>query len=401
MKTRQTTMERAFVLLWHGLVTIIVGIVGWVWEVLGMRDRSWYGRLLHRVVGTCFALLMIMLVAAAAWGCYEELHEQIAVDESNMEDTYRYHQYVSGTVSYYYDYGADGYLQTADGETTITGIRWIATPLGTDSLVCYSNGEKRGYFNMFTGRPVIEPRYDHAWIFSDGLAAVDDGGWIKFIDATGRVVIDPRISYVPGMDDYVFHNGHCVLRHDRLSRYGMIDRQGRWVVQPEYVSIEPERKFWVACNGEERCVMDSALNIVVPFLKGYVDVQDEYISVTLDTHVMQRYALDGKLISDFYINDVTCLLYESDELRYVSTKDYNEDGTYTVTEDDEPRPVKKMAKCRRYEAETGYYGLITSDGKVITPPAYTYIKAIAPDLYLCQDNDEDGIILNGKGERIR
>lgn len=69
MKTRQTTMERAFVLLWHGLVTIIVGIVGWVWEILGMRDRSWYGRLLHRVVGTCFALLMIMLVAAAACGC--------------------------------------------------------------------------------------------------------------------------------------------------------------------------------------------------------------------------------------------------------------------------------------------------------------------------------------------
>ena len=204
MKTRQTTMERAFVLLWHGLVTIIVGIVGWVWEVLGMRDRSWYGRLLHRVVGTCFALLMIMLVAAAAWGCYEGLHEQIAVDDSDMEDTYRCHEYVSGTVSYYYDYGADGYLQTADGETTITGIRWIATPLGTDSLVCYSNGEKRGYFNMFTGRPVIEPRYDHAWIFSDGLAAVDDGGWIKFIDATGRVVIDPRISYVPGMDDYVW-----------------------------------------------------------------------------------------------------------------------------------------------------------------------------------------------------
>ena len=47
-------------------------------------------------------------------------------------------------------------------------------------FICYSDGKKRGYFNMFTGKPVIEPKYDHAWIFSDGLASVDDGGWIKF-----------------------------------------------------------------------------------------------------------------------------------------------------------------------------------------------------------------------------
>ena len=72
------------------------------------------------------------------------------------------------------------FLKTSDGKKTITGIKWIAKPLGMDSLICYSDGKKRGYFNMFTGKPVIEPKYDHAWIFSDGLASVDDGGWIKF-----------------------------------------------------------------------------------------------------------------------------------------------------------------------------------------------------------------------------
>ena len=40
-------------------------------------------------------------------------------------------------------------------------------------------------------------------------------------------------------------------------------------------------------------------------------------------------------------------------------------------------------------------------GRIVTPPSYTSIKAIAYDLYLCKDNDEDGVILNGKGERIR
>ena len=34
------------------------------------------------------------------------------------------------------------------------------------------------------------------------------------------------------------------------------------------------------------------------------------------------------------------------------------------------------------------------------PPSYCSIQAIGYDMYLCKDNDEDGVILNGKGERI-
>ena len=43
---------------------------------------------------------------------------------------------------------------------------------------------------------------------------------------------------------------------------------------------------------------------------------------------------------------------------------------------------------------------MTADGKVITPPSYCSIQAIGYDMYLCKDNDEDGVILNGKGQRI-
>ena len=84
-----------------------------------------------------------------------------------------------------------------------------------------------------------------------------------------------------------------------------------------------------------------------------------------------------------------------------SKASYNEEGTLTSeTENIEPLPVEKMAKCRRYEAESGWYGLMTADGKVITPPSYCSIQAIGYDMYLCKDNDEDGVILNGKGQRI-
>lgn len=401
MRTKITSMKRAFILFWHGLTALLAGIANWFTVILGMRDDSKYGKILRRTVGSCFAFLMLLLAIAAGWDFCRTACYRLEVNK-HFDDSYYDTQYISRSVTYYSYYDEDGFLKTSDGKKTITGIKWIAKPLGMDSLICYSDGKKRGYFNMFTGKPVIEPQYDHAWIFSDGLASVDDGGWIKFIDASGKVVIDPKIPYMPGTDGYVFHNDRCIIHNDRRDRFGMIDKQGKWVLKPEYFSIYPSGKYWVIDNGIGKSVLDSTLNTVLPFTKGRVWVCDEYICVTLSSHIMQRYSLNGELINDFYINDVSCLTYESDELRYTTSKNYNEEGTLTSeTEDAEPQPVEKMAKCRRYEAESGWYGLMTADGKVITPPSYSEIKAIGYDTYLCKDNDEDGVILNGKGERIQ
>ena len=171
------------------------------------------------------------------------------------DDSYYNTQYISRSVTYYTYYDEGGYLKTSDGKKTITDIKWIAKPLGMDSLICYSDGKKRGYFNMLTGKPVIEPQYDHAWIFSDGLASVDDDGWIKFIDTSGKVVIDPKIPYMAGTDGYVFHNDRCIIHNDRRDRFGMIDKQGKWVLKPEYFSIYPFGKYWVIDNGIGKSVL--------------------------------------------------------------------------------------------------------------------------------------------------
>lgn len=394
-------MKRAFILFWHGLTALLAGIANWFTVILGMRDDSKYGKFLRRVVGSCFAFIMIVFAAAAGSALCEALYDALEIDKY-LDDSYYDQQYLSRNAMFYIKYGEDGFVKTVDGETTITGIKWIAKPLGMDSLVCYSDGEKRGYFNKFTGQPVIKPRYDHAWVFSDGLAAVDDDGWIKFIDTTGKVVIDPKIPYISDSEGYVFHNNLCVISNDRLDRFGMIDEHGKLVLKPEYFSIIPSGKYWIVDNGDGKCVLDSALNTVIPYLKGYIWVNDDYISVTLDNHIIQRYSLSGKLINDFYVNDVSYLTYETNDLRYITSKTYNDDGTLaSETEETDPQPVERMAKCKRYEAESGWYGLMTADGKVITPPSYCDIKAIGYDTYLCKDNNEDGVILNGKGEKIR
>lgn len=402
MKTKITSMKRAFILFWHGLTSLLAGMANWFTVILGMRDDSKYGKVLRRIVGSCFAFLMLLLAIAAGWDFCRTAYYRI-VSDWHHDESYYHREYISRSISYYYYKDEDGYLKTLDGDKPITNIRWIAKPMGLDSLVCYSNGKKRGYFNMFTGKPVIKPKYNHAWIFSDGLASVDDNGWIKFIDASGKVVIDPKIPYIPGAQGYVFYNKHCIVHNERRDRFGLIDKQGKWVLKPEYFSIRPSRKFWIIDNGEGESVLDSTMNTVIPFTKGHFWVNDDNISVTLSNHVIQRFSHSGELINDFYINDISHMTYKTDEMRHSTStaKSYNEEGMLAnETTETEALPVEKMAKCRRYEAETGWFGLITTEGKVITPPSYLSIEAISYDKYLCKDNDNEGVILNGKGERI-
>lgn len=398
VKKKMVSVKRAFILFWHGLTALLVGMANWITVVLGMKDDSKYGKFLRRTVGSCFAFIMLMLAMMIGFAVCRSAYYRLGID-GYLEDSYEDAQFVSRSVTYYAHCDDEGYLKTCDGKKTITGIQWIAKPLGLDSLVCYSNGKKRGYFNMFTGKPVIEPQYKHAWIFSDGVASVDDGGWIKFIDASGKVVIDPKIPYISGMEGYVFHNNLCIVHNDRLNRFGIIDKRGNWVLPAAYCAIEPIKKFWIVDDGVCKSLLDSAMHTVVPSTKGEYWVGDDYISVTLSNHVIMRYNFDGELINDFYINDVNYLTYETDELRYTTTKNYDENGMLTSeTDNTEPWPVEKVAKCRCYEAETGWYGLMTAEGKIITPPSFSSIKAVGYDLYLCKDNDEDGLLLNGKGE---
>lgn len=397
-----TSVKRGCLLLWRGLTGILVGIANWITTVLGMNDESKYGKFLRRTVGTCFTLFVVLLTGVLVCGFYYWVDEEW-ISERYDEDEF-YAQYLSYGTVYYSRYGAsDGYVATREGKKTIDGIRWIATPLGGDTLVCYNDGKKRGYFNIYTGEIVIEPRYKHAWVFSQGLAAVDIDGWIKFIDPTGKVVIDPKIPYVSGTDGYVFHNGYCIVRDDKRDRVGLIDRRGEWVLRPEYTSIAQNGPLWIVDNGEERTVLSPEMRTIIPFTQAKVwVVGNNMIDLTFPDHTLRRYNLDGELIEDFYISSIEHLFYDTAELRYATKRNYDEDGNLeSITEDTNPSFVRKPAKCLLYEAEPDWHGLMSADGRIITKPLYTSITAIGYDMYLCKDNSEDGVLLNGRGERIK
>lgn len=236
------------------------------------------------------------------------------------DDEYCYHsESINRDIYFHNTEDGKGYVfNKRTGEKLIKHIAWIANPLGKDTLVCYSNGKKRGYFSKNTGKVIIEPKYDHAWVFSDGLASVDDNGFIKFIDGMGKVVIDQKMPYIPNMEGYVFHGGYCVVDTDDGEQCGLMDKKGNIVLPMEYSSIYPSNdfKYWRIQKGKEMAVLDSNLKPILPLTECSISIGDGTIDVTMPDHTMRKYDMEGTLINDFYITKVRMMEYEKEEIKY-------------------------------------------------------------------------------------
>ncbi len=394
-------MRRAFALFWHGLTAILVGTANWFTMILGMRDDSRYGKFLRRVVGTSFALVMTVSAVVVSYAAGLALYRELPWRYRAGEEAYDAEELSRGA-TYYSLYGENGYVRNAQGKKTVKDIDWLCKPLGRDSLACFKTGDKRGYLNIFTGEVAIPPQYAHAWIFSDGLACVDDEGWLKFVDAAGQVAIDPHTPYSPDGRGYVFHNGLCVVPDGNHDAVGLIDRQGNWVLEPKYDDIACADSFWVVTQGGKQSVLNASLETLFPFVDSQFEICDGEISETTSGHVIREYNLQGELVNDFCIREVELLTYETEELHYTATRTYDEEGNMTGEEvNSKPSAVEAVARCRKYCADYDWYGLLSPDGKVITPPVYRFIKAIGSDLYLCADAYGHGTVINGKGERAR
>jgi len=78
-----------------------------------------------------------------------------------------------------------------------------------------------------SGRFAIEPEFDRAEAFSDGLAAVRVSGQWGFIDRTGRFVIEPQFRSVTRFSD-----GYATIRVD--GKAGYINATGQIVIPPRF-----------------------------------------------------------------------------------------------------------------------------------------------------------------------
>ena len=245
---------------------------------------------------------------------------------------------------------------TQTGEVTAEKIKFDWTSSSpNDSLGVFCTDKKRGYYNSYTGKIVIPAQYRRAWVFSEGLAAVQKNGMIGFINRKGEVVIPFRYPYHGNpLSSFVFDNGHCIVA-DTTGKCGVINRKGEWIIQPKYDNI---------------------------------DAYEEYV-IASSAGVRRQLTYEEKVINSFVVDNIKALTYTEQE-RYE-----NKEGEIVYLD------IEVKTGLFSYSVG-GRCGLMDANCRRLTRPLYSRIIAVDKNMYraLLLDSYSE-VILNAKGEVMK
>ena len=180
------------------------------------------------------------------------------------------------------------------GEEVIKDIYldWTQTTQ-TDSFGVFCYKGRRGYYNLYTGRVAIPAQYRRAWVFSNGLAAVQRNGYIGFINHAGETVIDFKFPYHGNrLSSFVFKHGHCVVA-DTSGLCGIIDTHGNWVVSPEYDYVRAFSEYAIVSKEGVKVQMDYQGNVINSFVFDRIEplthrVAETYRDKDDDVHHVEK-----------------------------------------------------------------------------------------------------------------
>jgi serine/threonine-protein kinase len=164
---------------------------------------------------------------------------------------------------------------------TLTVVNLL--PSVTDWLEPIKIYEKWGYVDCRTGKVLIQPQFDNALEFCDGLAAVEiDNNW-GYVDKNGQMIIQPQFElawfFSEGMAEisvncksgYIdpigkiaiqpqfeeakfFSEGLAAVRIN--GKFGYIDMTGKFIIQPQFDGAECfyHGFAWVEIDGQGYCI---------------------------------------------------------------------------------------------------------------------------------------------------
>ena len=344
------------------ILTAIVAFGRLAWRTI----RNWWkkrSKWLRRSIATILILIPVGFVALVGYALYEDAYGRDYWDRKLSENV---------TLRSFSDNKWRVYNKQT-GEYTTEKINWVSEAPETDSLAVYALPGKRGYININTGHIIIDAEandYRKAWVFSDGLAAVMKDGKIGFINEQNDVVIPFQFDYTDKcrMYDfgYVFHNGYCAMT-DADGNLGLIDKNGNWVVEPEYDEIWAPHKsgYRVIVKDSKHGILDSTGTIIYPAEYGY-------ISIIPDGFVLnkggKKWQVDfqGNIVQPFMFDNTYYLKYPVG---------YNECGEIQFA----------FADFVKYEVMNCYGIMNRITGEPITPAIYSDINMLSKDLFEVQD----------------
>jgi hypothetical protein len=144
------------------------------------------------------------------------------------------------------------------------------------SLYVFFPDNKYGFIDK-TGNVVIEPRFDKAFDFMEGMAAVQKGELWGFVNTTGESVIKPRFRMVfKG-----FAEGLAPVVDGEF--FGYIDKKGNLKIKPQYseAGLFSEGLAVVSIEGVKRIIDTDGKTVAEPEGIGLIDRFSEGLAVVM------------------------------------------------------------------------------------------------------------------------
>lgn len=389
---KKITFKEYFAILFGGLWQAVL----WVLSLFGYKDESSFGKTVKRIFASCVTILLVLFTGCVLYAfATEVVYDKWIRSHTNGQVWEEKH--ISNHIVFQHIYYLDkGRIYDKNRKKVLLeDVDWVVTSDDKDSLAVFARNGKRGYVNRFTGEIAVPEDYTRAWIFSEGLAAVEKDGKLLFINHSGEAVIDRDFQVYFDAPKYVFKNGYCMIKNPVDGKMGLIDRTGHWVLNAEYDNLFYNDGFWQVEKDGYVGLYTADMKMLFPIENSGIYVYDDIIEVRHADHTAKRYDYEGNVIVDFVIDEVSNMQYETTELR----NDVESSGDECVD-----NKIYGVADCQRYLVRSGnyntpdYYGLLNRNGKTVTPPIYTSIEAIGKNLYLCQP---EGVVINDKGDIIQ
>lgn len=370
MKTIKQFFEALLDLIYM-LITVPFIFIRWTWR----KFRGWWSRRKTWAKTALVILFIFILFGDTGIWKIKRIFNPSYWD-TQLTDYTSVHHFYNDKCRLYDDFN----------EKYITPkYKWISPVLDNEdyddtlTVFCDKNN-KRGYLNAYTGEVVIEPQYDAAWVFSDGLAAVKKDNMIGFINKDGELVIPfnfkhNKREYDYDYIDYGFHNGYCYMIGDNGCQ-GVINKSGEWCIEPNYQYISKIARYngFITHTNNNLCgYIDKDMNVVFP---------DEYskIDITPDGYILTK---DNRMWKEDFNGKVTNphMFEYTGNMSYIIGYNNDGDGIY------------KLSDTYKYYYVNEHYGLYNiKTQEFVTPAIYTDIEMIGENIFEAEINDSGSFV---------
>ena len=127
-----------------------------------------------------------------------------------------------------YSNGTERLYDKQEKKYIMDDMSWVSDVSDDDTLAVIAFPGKRGFINVHTAEIVIEPQYQSAWVFSEGLAAVrNQDGKVGFINNKNEVIIPFQFDAKDcGVTcPFIFKSGYSFMSNS-IGLLGVIDKKG-------------------------------------------------------------------------------------------------------------------------------------------------------------------------------